>query len=167
MKIKLLRNLDAKRNSEQEDEFEKTMNPSLFFDANRTMNKIDSWKYSNVKKLLENTSFFKKEIVLEYSNWNKNIELISSSLIMVEGEDSGDLTNEEKEIFLDKNAIELQDWVTANVDNKNKQFKALLFIAEITNNNYKIIDVINKVVNEGVSTLSFAIDFSIPLLLIG
>lgn len=167
MKIKLLRNLDAKRNSEQEDEFEKTMNLSLFFDANRTMNKIDSWKYSNVKKLLENTSFFKKEIVLEYSNWNKNIELISSSLIMVEGEDSGDLTNEEKEIFLDKNAIELQDWVTANVDNKNKQFKALLFIAEITNNNYKIIDVINKVVNEGVSTLSFAIDFSIPLLLIG
>ena len=163
MTIKLLRNLDTKRNKEQEDEFSQTMNPTLFFDANKTIEKIDGWKYSNIKKLIENIKFI-KEIVIEYSKWNKNIELISSTIV-IKNLNSYELTKDEKQIFIDRDLIKIHEWIEVNKNNKNKQFKALLLIVEITNNNYKILEVINSVVNNGISTISFALDFSIPLLL--
>jgi len=41
MSIKLNRNLETKRDKEQEEEFSQSMNLGLFFDANKIISKID------------------------------------------------------------------------------------------------------------------------------
>ncbi len=164
MSVKLLRNLDTNRNKEQEDEFAQTMNLPLYFDTHKTIEKFDGWKYSNAKKLSKNTTFL-KDIVIEYSKWNKNIELIFSCFIENKI-GKFELTKEEKEIFKNRDIVKIHEWVNNNLEDKNNQFKALLYISEIINNNQKIITLINKVINEGISIISFALDFTIPLLFI-
>ena len=162
MSIKLNRNLETKRNKEQEEEFNQSMNLGLFFDANKIITKIDGWKYCNIKKFVKNINFLNDSIV-EYSNWNKNIELITSKII-TGSVNRFELTQEEKTIFKDRDIVKIHEWLETYKDNKNKQFEALLFIVEITNNNHNILKEINDVVNNRLSTLTFALDFSIPLL---
>ena len=168
MEIVLNRNLNSKKDVLQEEDFSQTMNFNLFFNSNKIIAKVDSWKYSNVKSLLKEIkrNIAPSEIILEYSNWNKNIEFLFTTINTKDGEVFEDLSYEEKEIFLNRDSIKIHDWIKQNIDNKNKQFKALLFICELTNNNYKVIDAINNVVNNGISTIMFAIDFTLPLLFV-
>ena len=137
MSIKLNRNLETKRDKEQEEEFSQSMNLGLFFDANKIISKIDGWKYSNIKKFVKNISF-SKDLIVEYSNWNKNIELITLKII-TGSVNHFKLTPEEKIIFRERDIIKIHEWLENNKDNKNKQFEALLFIVEITNNNHNIL----------------------------
>jgi len=105
-------------------------------------------------------------VIFEYSKWNSNVQYLINNIKIVNEFETYKMSKDDKEPFLNKNIKGIHQWIKNNKE-KEKQFALLLFIALETKNNKKIINVINNVLNNGISNLEFAIDFILPLFLIG
>lgn len=162
MKLKLIRNPETLRDKEQEDAFEKTMNTSLYFFMNKKISKIDSWNIFNIKKLIKNLDE-KTEIIIEFSKWNKNVELLFEQTNSQLGEIE-ELSKENKNIFIEKNIIEIHNYIKEIADDKNKKMQLLLFLVELVSDE-RITNLTNLVLNKGISTIDFALESTIPILL--
>lgn len=165
MKISLLRDLTTERNKEQEESFENTMNPIFYFDFNKTIDKVDGWSFSNVKKLVKNIPI-EKEIIIYYSKWNQNVNYIYKTIKPNTSFEVEKLNDETKKIFIDRDMIEVFDVIKKTDENPNMKMAILLLIAEITNSEL-VIEIINRVVNGGILSLQMAIDMVIPILIKG
>lgn len=165
MKISLLRDLTTERNKEQEESFENTMNPIFYFDFNKTIDKVDGWSFSNVKKLVKNIPI-EKEIIIYYSKWNQNVNYIYKTIKPNTSFEVEKLNDETKKIFIDRDMIKVFDVIKKADENPNMKMAILLLIAEITNSEL-VIEIINRVVNGGILSLQMAIDMVIPILIKG
>jgi len=163
--VKLIRNLETEKNKEQEDSFENSLNLILFFDTNKIIQKIESWNITNIKRICSNEDVL-NNVIFEYSKWNSNVQYLINNIKIVNEFETYKMSKDDKEPFLNKNIKGIHQWIKNNKE-KEKQFALLLFIALETKNNKKIINVINNVLNNGISNLEFAIDFILPLFLIG
>ena len=165
MKVKIIRDLTTERNKEQEDSFANTMNLALYFDTNKSIDKFDGWSFSNAKKL---TNYISEETIINiyYSKWNQNIEYLYKELkptseLMIE-----DLCEEINNAFRNKDIEKIHEIIKESDDNLNIKLSLLILIAEVTNSE-KVINIINKVINNGVLTPQSALDMVLPILLIG
>lgn len=165
MNIKLIRDLNTERNKEQEDSFEKSMNLALYFDLNKSIDKFDGWKFSNVKRFTRNLN---NDIVLNiyYSKWNENVkylfdEIKPESELMIEN-----LSEDIIEAFKNREVVKIHDAIRNSDDNPNMKFALLLLMAEVTSDE-QVIDIINRVINGGITNPQMAIDMILPKLLMG
>lgn len=164
MNLELIRNLKTERNKEQEEEFEKTMNFSLFFDSHPIINKIDSWKYSNLKRLLKNINY-SKQTTFEYFSFNSNIEYLITELKLNVKFSEYILTNNEK-IMLEKREVnKIHFWLSENKENKEKMVAMILFMIELINNKKDLLSILDIVLNKKISTLNFVIYSTLPIFL--
>ncbi|BDU67354.1 MAG: hypothetical protein TYPL_0070 [Candidatus Tyloplasma litorale] len=166
MKIKLIRNLETKRNKEQEDSFVLTMNFNLYFDINKTINKIDGWKKANVQKIVDvlNEKIDEKEIEIEYSSWNDNLEYLKNNA-KIQMDFSKSENNELEEVFNNLNIIKIHEYLLKIKNDKNLKYEFLLKIIEELKDNKKAIEIANVFLNERISTLDLAIELLMPLLI--
>lgn len=163
MKIKLIRNLNTIRNKEQEDSFELTMNLSLFFDSNKTLSKIDGWSFSNVKRLVRVIEP-DTELTIEFDKWNDNVDYIFTN-INPEINTLNEVEDNIKMVFINRDIKAMHEYILSIKEDKNKKFELLLFLSELIKNNAEIINLINIIINKGISTIDLAIDSILPLLI--
>ncbi len=165
MKINLVRNLNTNRDKEQEDSFENTMNFALYFDINKTIYKIDGWKLSNVRRLLENINESSTTIDIEFSKWDDNVELLYNSkvvsLIQI-FDPSENLINS----LRNRAFPEMYEYLKEIKEDKNLKMEFLFTVANELKNNLDAVTIINEFVNNGISTLDVAIDAILPLLIL-
>ncbi len=165
MKIKLIRNLNSQRDKEQEDSFSETMNLALYFDINKTINKVDGWKLANIKKLVKNIHESNTDIDIEFTKWDDNVEYIFDNLEV----DLIQFHQLDEKIL---NSLKQHDYLTIHnyineiKDDKNLKLEFLLSIAEELKGNVDASIIINEFINKGISTIDVAIDTILPLLLL-
>ncbi len=165
MKINLIRNLNTKRDKEQEDSFEVTMNLALYFDINKKIEKIDGWRMANVKKLVNSIDSVNDELDIEFSKWDDNVEYIFNNAkvnLIQYNEIDVKITNSLRNCDL----ITIHNYLKEIADDKNLKMEFLFAIADQLRNNIDAILIINEFVNNGISTLDVAIDSILPLLLL-
>ncbi len=165
MKINLIRNLDTQRDKEQEDSFETTMNPALYFDIHKKITKVDGWKKTNVKRLVEKLDESSTDIDVEFSKWNDNVEYISlnSEVNLIHFHNPSEkLTNSLRNCDL----IYIHEYLSEIKEDKNLKLEFLFTVAEELKGNSQAIHIINEFVNNGLSTIDVAIDTILPLLII-
>lgn len=163
MEIKLIRDLTTERNKEQEDIFENTMNLDLYFSLNKSIDKVDGWNFSNIKKLV---SSLNDEISLSifYSKWNKNIEYIYKNLNFEHSLNFNDLSQDIKNSFAEGDILVIHETIKNSKENPNMKLSILLLMAEIISDE-QTIEIINYVINGGILTLQMAIEMLLPKLL--
>ncbi len=165
MKINLVRNLNTNRDKEQEDSFENTMNFALYFDINKTIFKIDGWKLSNVRRLLENIKESSTTIDIEFSKWEDNVELLYNSkvvnLIQIFDPSENLINSLRNHAFPD-----IYEYLKEIKEDKNLKMEFLFTAANQLKNNLDAVTIINEFVNNGISTLDVAIDAILPLLIL-
>ncbi len=165
MKINLIRNLDTQRDKEQEDSFEKTMNPALYFDMHKKITKVDGWKITNVKRLVESIDESSTDIDVEFSKWNDNTEYIFSNSgvnLIHFHEPSEKLTNSLRNCDL----FYIHDYLKEIKDDKNLKLEFLFTVAEELKGDLNAVYIINEFINNGISTIDVAIDTILPLLML-
>ncbi len=165
MKINLIRNLNTKRNKEQEDSFEATMNLALYFDINKKIEKVDGWRMANIKRLVNSLPEVESEIDIEFSKWDDNVEYIFNNLkvnLIQYYEIDDKIINSLRNYDL----ITIHNYLKEIADDKNLKMEFLFAIADQLRNNIDAILIINEFVNNGISTLDVAIDSILPLLLL-
>ncbi len=164
MKVKLIRNLNSNRNKEQEDSFEQTMNLALYFDINKTINKVDGWKISNIKKLIRASSEINSTIDIEFTKWNEQVELITNEL-NYELIEHFKLEEDIKFSLRNGEYNRVYEYLKTIKDDKNLKVEFLYYVASIIKNDNRAALIINDFVNGGISTLDVAIDSILPLLM--
>lgn len=163
MKVNLIRNLESQRNKEQEDSFNETMNTALYFDINKTISKVDGWKISNIKKLVNSINKSDVNIDIEFTKWNESVEYIYSNIetnlveLKVDNEIiANSLRNRDfKAIHEHLNSIS---------EDKNKKMEFLLELVSELKQNPEATMILNEFINKNISTLDVAIDVLLPLL---
>ncbi len=163
MKVNLVRNLESQRNKEQEDSFNETMNTALYFDINKTIYKVDGWKLSNVKKLVNSINKTEGNLDIEFTKWNEVIEYIykNSEVNLVEL-DCNDETITNSLRNRDFNSI--HEHLKTISEDKNKKMEFLLSLVSELKNEPKATSILNKFINKNISTIDVAIDVLLPLL---
>lgn len=165
MKIRLIRNLETARNKEQEDSFNETMNHALYFDINKTINKVDAWKLSSVKKLVDKFDP-SIELDIEFASWTPSVEYIfeNSNIELIEYFNIDEkITNSLRK----RDFLEIQNYLLSIKEDKNKKLEFLFAMASELKNEKEVPHIINKFINGGISTIDLAIDVILPLLFIG
>ncbi len=164
--IKLIRNLETKRNKEQEESFEENMNSSLYFSSNKLINKIDGWKISNIKNLIK---VINKEnnlnLEIEFSSWNKNLINLHKEL-KVEIINPKELDAININSFIERDIYSIHNLIKEAKENKNLKLAILITMAEIIGDE-KSMEIANMSINESIPTLDVAIDSLLPKLLMG
>ncbi len=167
MRINLIRNLNTKKDKNQELFFENALNFDLFFDVNKKIVGIDEWKFSNVKKivnLLIDSRNLNLKIEFEFSKWNQNVSFILSfahaNLINL-----NELTQDEIKPFLLKDLYKMHNFILEIQSDKNKQMGLLLFLSRHLKSNEVALKVVDLVVNKGISQIDTAISILFPLFL--
>ncbi len=165
MKLNLIRNLDTQRNKEQEDSFSETMNLALYFDINKSISKVDGWKLANIKKLVKSLNELDKEVDIEFSKWNKEVDYLFNNakfnLIQFQNP-SEKITNSLRNC----DYYEIHNYLKEISDDKNLKLEFLFTVAEHIKNNSEATLIINEFINKGISTIDVAIDVILPLLFI-
>lgn len=165
MKINLIRDLETKRNKEQEDSFETTMNLALYFDINKEIQKVDGWKFSNVKKLVNSFDETEKEIDIFFSKWNDVVEYIfqNTEVNLIQFvKPNENITNSLRNCDI----LGIHNYLKEINEDKNLKLEFLFSIANHLKNNVQATLIINDFINKGISTIDVAIDCILPLLLI-
>ncbi len=163
MKINLIRNLNTERNKEQEDSFKDTMNLALYFDINNQLTKIDGWKLSNIKRLVSKINESEKDIDIEFSKWNENVQYIHSNLKV----NLIQFNNIDENITIslrNRDIKSIHNYLEQIKEDKNLKLEFMFAIADILKTD-QAVAIINEFINNGISTIDVAIDLLLPLLL--
>ncbi len=164
--IKLIRNLDSNRDKEQEDSFIQTMNHTLFFDSHKTITKIDSWKISNIKKMIDVIKSEEiKNLHIEFTLWNKNLVLLKNELNLeiIEPKAMKDIN---KKVFVDKDIVGIHKLINVSKDDKNMKMAILITMYELIGDEDSMT-LINNSINKNIPSLDIAIDSLLPKFLTG
>ncbi|NOQ50505.1 MAG: hypothetical protein GQ557_02470 [Mycoplasmataceae bacterium] len=117
MNINAERNYDYKKNSQQEERFETTMNYELYFETENKILAIDDWKYKNIK-IIANLDL-KTNTIFTFSKWNKNIIYLSKLSLFSFTENKNIITAEFSDAILNKDVMLFKS-LTLNLANSEK-----------------------------------------------
>lgn len=173
MNVNLIRDLDTKRDKEQEDSFVETMNFDFYFVDNKVINKIELWKLGNVKKLikaLKELAITKEHdpdysIDIYYSAWGENTELLINSGLLINKFVKEELTQEQKDIILSKDINAIHALVKEIQDFNNLKLSFIETITPLLKDNKDFIRLANAIINNKLSTIDIAVDNALNILI--
>lgn len=169
MIVKLLRNFETNRDKTQEDTFENSLNISFYFTLNKKITKIDNWKLSNIKKLVQNIKEINDgEITIEYLKWNNNIQYIYDNLhqVIIYNDLKDEIKKEMKILLKSFELNNIHNYINENLHNKNLKYQFILLLLEEITENELALEIANNFINKNISSLDIAIDVLLPLYII-